>query len=113
MKKLYGVALFTITLVATALLVGKSQKVAAAASAPPAGIKNVVLVHGSFADGSGWEAVAEILEKDGYIVSVPQPPETSYAEDIKYTRAAVDAMDGPVGSRRTRLWRIHHHRSRQ
>ena len=60
------------------------------------GIKNVVLVHGAFADGSGWEAVAKILEKDGYTVSVAQPPETSYAEDIKYTKAAVDAMDGPV-----------------
>ena len=59
-------------------------------------VKNVVLVHGAFADGSGWEAVAKILEKDGYTVSVAQPPETSYAEDIKYTKAAIDAMDGPV-----------------
>jgi pimeloyl-ACP methyl ester carboxylesterase len=59
-------------------------------------VKNVVLVHGAFADGSGWEAVAKILEKDGYTVSVAQPPETSYAEDVKYTKAAIDAMDGPV-----------------
>jgi pimeloyl-ACP methyl ester carboxylesterase len=59
-------------------------------------IKNVVLVHGAFADGSGWEAVAKILEKHGYTVSVAQPPETSYAEDVKYTKAAIDAMDGPV-----------------
>src|SRR6266849_2286059 len=59
-------------------------------------IKNVVLVHGAFADGSGWEAVAKILEKDGYTVSVAQPPETSYAEDQKYTKAAIDAMGGPV-----------------
>ena len=43
-------------------------------------IKNVVLVHGAFADGSGWEAVANILKNDGYKVSVPQQPETSYAE---------------------------------
>src|SRR5690242_10535766 len=96
MKKLYGVALFTVALIATTLLVGRSQKVAAAASAPPAGIKNVVLVHGAFADGSGWEAVARILERDGYTVSVPQPPETSYGEDVKYTRAVIDGMDGPV-----------------
>ena len=41
-------------------------------------IKNVVLVHGAFADGSGWEAVANILKKDGYTVSVVQHPETSY-----------------------------------
>ncbi len=59
-------------------------------------IKNVVLVHGAFADGSGWEPVANILKNDGYKVSVAQPPETSYAEDVKYTKAAIDAMDGPV-----------------
>jgi pimeloyl-ACP methyl ester carboxylesterase len=59
-------------------------------------IKNVVLVHGAFADGSGWEAVAKILEIDGYKVSVVQHPETSYADDQKYTKAAIDAMDGPV-----------------
>ena len=59
-------------------------------------IKNVVLVHGAFADGSGWEALALILKKDGYKVSVAQPPETSYADDQKYTKAAIDAMDGPV-----------------
>ena len=59
-------------------------------------VKNVVLVHGAFADGSGWEAVAKILERDGYTVSVPQPPETSYADDQKCTKAAIDAMNGPV-----------------
>ena len=59
-------------------------------------IKNVVLVHGAFADGSGWQAVAKILKADGYRVSVVQHPETSYAEDQKYTKAAIDAMDGPV-----------------
>src|ERR1700737_873506 len=58
--------------------------------------KNVVLVDGAFADGSGWEAVARILEKDGYTVSIAQPPETSYADDQKYTKAAIDAMGGPV-----------------
>jgi len=59
-------------------------------------IKNVVLVHGAFADGSGWEPVATILKRDGYKVSVAQPPETSYAEDQKFTKAAIDRMDGPV-----------------
>ena len=86
MKKLYGVCTLTAALIAASLLLGNSQKVLAA----PTGIKNVVLVHGAFADGSGWEAVAKILEKDGYAVSVAQPPETSYAEDVKYARAAVD-----------------------
>ncbi|MGC2154316.1 MAG: alpha/beta fold hydrolase [Terriglobales bacterium] len=54
------------------------------------------LSQGAFADGSGWDAVAKILEKDGYTVSVAQPPETSYADDQKYTKAAIDAMGGPV-----------------
>src|ERR1700741_3298411 len=87
MTKLYAVAALA------SMLVGVTLN---AAAAGPSGIKNVVLVHGAFADGSGWEAVANILQKDGYTVSVAQPPETSYAEDIKYTKAAIDAMGGPV-----------------
>src|SRR5713101_3712267 len=89
MTKFYAVAALA------SMLMGATLNAAAAGPAPT-GIKNVVLVHGAFADGSGWEAVAKILEKDGYTVSVAQPPETSYADDVKYARAAVDAMDGPV-----------------
>src|SRR5467141_520223 len=89
MTKLYAVA-------ALAFMLTGATLNAAAAGPAPTGVKNVVLVHGAFADGSGWEAVAKILEKDGYTVSVAQPPETSYADDVKYARAAVDAMDGPV-----------------
>ena len=59
-------------------------------------IKNVVLVHGAFADGSGWEDVANILKKDGYTVAVVQHPETSYAEDVKFTKAVIDRQAGPV-----------------
>ena len=93
MKELYGITALTATLIATTLLLGNSQKVVAAESAPPTGIKNVVLVHGAFADGSGWEAVAKILEKDGYTVSVAQPTETSYADDQKYTKAAIKLIE--------------------
>ena len=95
MKKLSGVHLLAVALISTTLLLGTNHDVAAAQSAP-AGIKNVVLVHGAFADGSGWDAVAKILEKDGYTVSVAQPPETSYADDQRATKAAIDAMGGPV-----------------
>ena len=94
MRKLYGTATLAATLIGGTLLLEKTLNVAAAV--PPTGIKNVVLVHGAFADGSGWEAVAKILEKDGYTVSVAQPPETSYADDQKYTKAAIDAMGGQV-----------------
>ena len=93
MKKTYSAVMLLAVFVCLTLWQGKTSKVAAA---PAAGIKNVVLVHGAFADGSGWDAVAKILEKDGYKVSVPQEPETSYAEDQKYTKAAIDAMGGPV-----------------
>jgi pimeloyl-ACP methyl ester carboxylesterase len=65
-------------------------------SAQTTKVKNILLVHGAFADGSGWAAVAKLLEKDGYTVSVLQEPETSYADDQKYAKAALDAMDGPV-----------------
>src|ERR1700683_1401844 len=92
MKELYSVTTLTAALIATSLLLGSFQKVVGA----PTGIRNVVLVHGAFADGSGWAAVAKILEEDGYTVSVAQPPQTPHAEDIKYTKAAVDTMDGPV-----------------
>jgi pimeloyl-ACP methyl ester carboxylesterase len=86
--------LYAVAVLASALMVAALN--AAAAGPAPSGIKNVVLVHGAFADGSGWDAVAQILEKDGYTVSVAQPPETSYADDQKYTKAAIDAMGGPV-----------------
>ena len=59
-------------------------------------IKNVVLVHGAFADGSGWEAVANILRDDGFTVAVVQHPETSYAEDVNFTKAVIDRQSGPV-----------------
>jgi pimeloyl-ACP methyl ester carboxylesterase len=59
-------------------------------------IKNVVLVHGAFADGSGWEAVFNFLKKDGYTVAVVQHPETSYAEDVKFTKAVIERQSGPV-----------------
>jgi len=59
-------------------------------------IKNVLLVHGASVDGSGWKRVADILKNDGYTVSVAQPPETSYADNQKFMKAAIDAMDGPV-----------------
>jgi len=69
----------------------------ASAQAAPAGtIKNVVLVHGAFADGSGWKPVADILARDGYKVSVVQHPETSLEDDVAATNRVLDALDGPA-----------------
>jgi len=58
--------------------------------------KNVVLVHGGFVDGSGWEDVYKILKSDGYNVSVVQNPTISLAGDVAATRAVLDAQDGPA-----------------
>lgn len=59
-------------------------------------VRNVVLVHGAFADGSGWNAVAQILERDGYRVTIVQQPETSLEEDIAATNRILDQQDGPT-----------------
>ena len=65
-------------------------------AAPAGAIKDVVLVHGGFVDGSGWEGVYDILTKDGYHVTVVQNPTTSLADDVAVTRRAIAAQDGPA-----------------
>ncbi|MGA7777406.1 MAG: alpha/beta hydrolase [Paraburkholderia sp.] len=59
-------------------------------------INNVVLVHGGFVDGSGWEAVYKLLKAKGFNVSIVQNPTTTLAADVAATKAVVDAQDGPV-----------------
>lgn len=61
-----------------------------------ASIKNVVLVHGGFADGSGWQGVYTALTRDGYTVSVTQHPTISLADDAAVVTRAIAALDGPV-----------------
>src|ERR1700694_1297975 len=56
--------------------------------------RNIVLVHGGFVDGSGWEDVYKILKRDGYNVSVVQNPTISLTGDVAATRAVLDAQDG-------------------
>ena len=58
--------------------------------------RNVVLVHGGFVDGSGWQGVHELLAADGYRVAVVQHPTQSLEQDAAYTRQVIDALDGPV-----------------
>jgi pimeloyl-ACP methyl ester carboxylesterase len=67
-----------------------------AQAAPIAAIKNVVLVHGGFVDGSGWQGVYDVLTKDGYKVTVVQNPTTSLADDVAVTRRAIATQDGPT-----------------
>jgi pimeloyl-ACP methyl ester carboxylesterase len=59
-------------------------------------IKNVVIVHGAFADGSGWQSVFEILTKQGYNVTIVQNPLTSLEDDVAATNRILDKQDGPV-----------------
>jgi len=66
----------------------------ALASVGHSAIKNVVLVHGAFADGSGWSLVAAVLEHDGYTVFVVQEPETTFEADVAATRLVLD-RSGP------------------
>ncbi|WP_199754278.1 alpha/beta fold hydrolase [Dyella dinghuensis] len=57
---------------------------------------SVVLVHGGFVDGSGWESVYDILKHDGYDVSIVQNPTSSLADDVAFTRRVLDKQSGPV-----------------
>ena len=66
-----------------------------------AGVSNpteisIVLVHGGFVDGSGWEGVYQLLKQDGYRVSIVQNPTISLAGDVAATKLIVHAQSGPV-----------------
>src|SRR5947199_9457508 len=59
-------------------------------------VKTIVLVHGGFVDGSGWEEVYKILKKDGYTVSIVQNPTISHADDVAVTKRVIATHQGPV-----------------
>src|SRR5690348_2806338 len=63
---------------------------------PNSDAMNIVLVHGGFVDGSGWEAVYRSLRKEGYSVSVVQNPTITLADDVQATKRAVAVQNGPV-----------------
>jgi pimeloyl-ACP methyl ester carboxylesterase len=58
-------------------------------------VKNIVLVHGAWADGSGWRGVYDILVRDGFNVSIVQEPEISFREDVAATKRVLAQQDGP------------------
>src|SRR5437868_14168417 len=57
-------------------------------------VRNIVLVHGAWADGSGWKNVYDILVKDGYNLSIVQEPETSFKDDVAATKRVLAQQDG-------------------
>jgi pimeloyl-ACP methyl ester carboxylesterase len=65
-------------------------------STPESNVKEIVLVHGGFVDGSGWEEVYKILKQDGYRVSVVQNPTISLADDVAATKRVLATQSGPV-----------------
>ncbi|TWI28185.1 esterase/lipase family protein [Paracoccus sulfuroxidans] len=66
------------------------------ASAEPAGARNIVLVHGAWVDGSGWQGVYDQLKSKGYNVTIVQHPTASLDEDVAYVRRALALQDGPT-----------------
>src|ERR1700744_2950849 len=58
-------------------------------------VTNIVLVHGAWADGSGWKGVYDILVKDGFNVSIVQEPETSFQDDVAAVKRTLALQDGP------------------
>ena len=85
----------TVRIVA-AIAVLAASTLSAQAAESPAAIKNVVLVHGGFVDGSGWWQVYRGLRKDGYTVTIVQNSTTSLADDIAATKHAISQQSGPV-----------------
>jgi pimeloyl-ACP methyl ester carboxylesterase len=85
-------------LLASALVAGALAGTAAAEPAPrpAAPVRNIVLVHGAFADGSGWRGVYDELTARGYAVSIVQNPLTSLVDDVAATRRVLDRQEGPV-----------------
>jgi pimeloyl-ACP methyl ester carboxylesterase len=79
---------------AAALLFGSAEVIAQ--TPRQADVRNVVLVHGGFVDGSGWEGVYKALKKDGYSVTIVQNATVSLADDVATTKRAIAAQNGSV-----------------
>ncbi len=65
-------------------------------AASAAEVKNVVIAHGAFADGSGWRDVSDVLTKKGYKVTVVQQPLTSLEDDVLAVKRVLELQDGPT-----------------
>jgi pimeloyl-ACP methyl ester carboxylesterase len=79
---------------AIAFMIAMGGAMAHAQTKPAA--KDIVIVHGALADGSGWRAVYDILNKDGFHVTIVQEPLTGLAEDVDATKRVIDQQTGPV-----------------
>ena len=89
-----GMSKFRSYVIATTALLALSGTTLAGPR-PDGATRNIVIVHGAFVDGSGWRAVHDILEKDGYHVTIVQEPLTGLADDVAATKRVLDLQDGP------------------
>jgi pimeloyl-ACP methyl ester carboxylesterase len=101
MKHYVTGALISLTLGGIASLAGAQVAIPRESSTSPAAavtqdqrIRNIVLVHGAWADGSGWRGVYDILVKDGFNVSIVQEPETSFQDDVTATKRILALQNG-------------------
>src|SRR5580704_8068957 len=78
----------------TALMIAASANAQSAPS--PIADVTIVLVHGALIDGSSWRGVYDVLTRDGYHVSIAQPPLTGLDEDVAATKRVLDQQGGPV-----------------
>lgn len=99
------IAALVVVCLAGALLAQASSPASAQSGAPAAGGNSgavkaakptIVLVHGAFADGTGWQHVIKILERDGYHVIAVQNALASFAGDVQTTKRVIDAQQAPV-----------------
>jgi pimeloyl-ACP methyl ester carboxylesterase len=90
---LYSAMSFFRLFLVTAILLWRCGIVDAQDKGPT--VRNIVLVHGAWADGSGWKAVYDILVKDSYNVSIVQEPETSFQADVAATKRVIDQQGAP------------------
>ena len=79
----------------TVLVVLAALSTARTIQAQGAPVKNIVLVHGAWADGSGWRGVYDILVKDGFNVTIVQEPETTFNDDVAATKRILALQNGP------------------
>ena len=86
----------TLLAIAAAAVMAFSIAAGLAEAAPAQPVKNIVLVHGAFADGSSWAKVIKILQAKGYNVTAVQIPLTSFADDVAATNRALALQTGPV-----------------
>src|SRR5690349_18234803 len=105
-SKSLGLFCLSLTFIAYAVLIANfnlvnaqsrpiSQSSESQNNASPTDIKNIILVHGAFSDGSAWSQVIPILEKAGHRVIAVQLPENSLSDDVATVKRAIDFVKGP------------------